>query len=205
MIKKITQSRWTHSAIYIGTAAQLTSSEYFYLVKKYWHGSSNTPLIIEGVLGKGTVINSLDDYLLASIRICRPSFLTVTDAKLVVEHVLSSTGTEYDFRQLFDLARYLMPFPILPRRWKSTLFQTPTASATKTVCSTLIAEAFQQVKYPILPELVSTADKSVLLSHGNPKLYTPDAYDYSPYFSVLKFPLRKLQKRHSYRELPWSD
>jgi len=203
MIRKITQSQWTHSAIYIGTPAELKSSKYYYLIEKHWHGDEDTPLMLEGILGKGTVINPLDDYLLASIRICRPTWLTEADRQLVVDHVLSSTGTEYDLRQLFDLARFLMPFPLLPRRWRSSLFEHNTGATTKTVCSTLIAEAFEKVKYPILPESITTEDGSIHLNHGNPKLYIPAAYDYSPYFTVLKMPLQKISNESGYRELPW--
>jgi len=205
MIRKITQSRWTHSAIYIGTAEQLKSSRYFDLVEKHWHGDKNTPLMLEGILGKGTVINAVDDYLAASIRICRPEFITQEDSLLVVDHVLSSAGTEYDLRQLFDLARYLMPFPLLPRLWKSTLFRQNSGKTVKTVCSTLIAEAFQNVNYPILPEPINLADGKTVLNHGNPKLYTPAAYDHSPYFTILKFPLNDIKSGNSYKNLPWND
>ncbi len=203
MIRKITRSRWTHSAIYLGTAAELESSQYAHLVEQHWSGDKNTPLVLEGILGKGTVINALDDYLLASIRICRPTSISDSDIAKVIDYVLASVGTEYDFRQLFDLARYLMPIPILPRRWKSTLFNHNKAFNSKTVCSTLIAEAFAKVQYPILPEEKVDSTGKTRLTPGNPRLYTPSAYDYSPYFSIIKLPLIDLREDNSYKQLPW--
>jgi len=119
--------------------------------------------------------------------------------------VVAALGSEYDMRQLIDLARFLMPWPIVPRRWRSSLFNYNPGENTKTVCSSLIAEAFQSVQYPILPSIdESGAGKSHLVA-GNPRLYTPSDYDYSPYFSILKFPLLAVANADGYRKLPWKE
>ena len=66
---------------------------------------------------------------------------------------------------------------------------------TKAICSTLIAEAFASIHYPILPESVSINGKTYgvapyvkseiehIRKHG---LYTPRDFDISPFFAIVK-------------------
>ncbi len=203
IIRTITQSRWTHSAIYIGSLVQHQGRPGYELLKQHWKGDHNEPLLLEGILGKGTIINSLFSYQTNSIRVCRPTTITPADIEQVIDYVVSALGTEYDMRQLFDLARFMMPWPIVPRRWRSTLFNYKPGENTKTVCSSLIAEGFQKVHYPILPLIKLDTDGKTTIKKRNPRLYTPADYDYSPYFSILKFPSMPSSVDSGYRNLPW--
>ena len=64
----------------------------------------------------------------------------------------------------------------------------------RAICSTLIAQAFQEVRYPILPEV--TFEKlddpacndcyREILHIRHYSLYTPRDFDISPYFEVVK-------------------
>lgn len=56
-------------------------------------------------------------------------------------------------KNLLDLARYLLPAPPVPLRWRRRLIAFGTGDPSRAICSTLIAEAFQSVHYPILPEV----------------------------------------------------
>ena len=84
-------------------------------------------------------------------RLSRPRGLSPTDAQKVIAYATKQLGSDYDVRQMVDLTRFVFPWSILPRRWRSTLFQRRAGQLTRTVCSTLIAEAFSHVRYPILP------------------------------------------------------
>ena len=81
-----------------------------------------------------------------------------------------------------------MPWPLLPRKWHSTLFNYKPGTRTKESCSSLLAEAFQSVNFPILP-LLKTDGKSLKLYKTNPRLYSPRDFDYSPYFDIIKYPM----------------
>ncbi len=79
----------------------------------------------------------------------------------VIAHAIRHLGNDYDVRQLLDLARFLFPWGILPRRWRSSLFQHNAGKPTHTVCSSLLAEAFSAVGFPVLPFIDRGADGSL--------------------------------------------
>jgi len=204
IIKTITQSKWTHAGIYIGSIAGISNPEQQELLRKHYDGSEHDRLIVEGILGKGTIVTNLEDYRLDNLRLCRPAMLSSQDAVEVVDFIINRVGSPYDFRQMLDLARFLFPWSILPRRWRSTLFTMKASDSTKAVCSTTIAEAFNQVSYPILPKARKLAGDKVELLFRNPRLYTPADYDYSPFFEILKFPKNQLNVEPVYHHLPWN-
>ncbi len=205
VIRVITQSRWTHSALFIGAPATYYGTPLYEQLMCYWSGSPQAPLVLEGLLGQGTVLNPLEQYAGDNLRICRPKGITKDDTQRVIQYAVDALGTEYDFRQLLDLARFLLPWALVPRRWRSTLFEAHAGKHTKTVCSTLIASAFSAVRFPILPHIFKATDGSIRLKARNPKLYTPADFDYSPYFEVLKFPPLPMTQVGLYSELPWED
>ena len=112
-------------------------------------------------------------------------------------------GCDYDVRQLLDLARFIFPYGIVPRRWRSSLFQHNAGTPTRTVCSSLIAAAFSSVHFPILPVISHNEDGSVTLYKRNFRLYTPSDFDYSPYFDIIKYAYMGLEDMEIYRKLPW--
>jgi hypothetical protein len=46
---------------------------------------------------------------------------------------------------LLDLARFMYPYGLLPRRWRSTLFAHKPGVNTRCICATMLVEAFQGV------------------------------------------------------------
>jgi hypothetical protein len=205
VIKTITQSIWTHSSLYIGRLHDIEDPELRTLVQQHYQGEPNEQLLIEPLLGKGTVITPLSAYKEDNIRICRPKSLSRPDMQKVMKHAIDHLGVDYDIRQLLDLARFLFPYSVLPRRWRSTLFQTHAGIPTKTVCSTMIASAFNSVHYPILPVIHRQEDGSLRLYKRNTRLYTPSDFDYSPYFDIIKYPFLGLDDIAVYRQLPWDQ
>ena len=202
VIKLITQSSWSHSALYIGRLHDIEDPKLREKAKQFCHDNLDAQFVIEGELGKGTIITPLTEYNKDHIRICRPRGLSPRDAQNVIRYAINQLGTGYDVRQIFDLARLLFPWRILPRHFRSKLFENHPDSTTKTVCSTVIAEAFNSVDFPILPHIEHDETKGIEMYYRNPKLYTPKDFDYSPYFEIIKYPFVSFDDY--YRKLPWN-
>jgi len=211
-ISFVTHSRWTHATLYIGKCSDYDDeSEILALIRTSFHGDTDEQLVVESLLGQGTIITPLSNYAIESMRLCRPRGIEEKDAKLVVLHALKQVGKAYDIRQLFDLARFLFPYTLIPRRWFSSLFNYKPGQATRTVCSTMLAESFMSVKFPVVP-VIQGVDSNIAVHKRNPKLFTPQDFDYSPYFEILKFPYVNYDKsflgirtKGGYRELPWHE
>jgi hypothetical protein len=203
VIKLVTQSPWSHAALYIGRIRDIDNPRLHDLVKSFYAGSEDEQLILESELGLGTLIRPITAYDKEHIRICRPRGLLPEDAHDVIRYAVSQVGSEYDVRQILDLARFLLPWRIMPRRWRSSLFNTNVGNVTKTVCSTLIAEAFGFVQFPILPLVKLDKDNNVQLYRRNPKLTVPSLFDYSPYFEIIKYPFLDYGRHENYHLLPW--
>jgi hypothetical protein len=207
IIKTVTFSNWTHAALYVGRIHDIEDPE----LREYinWHcdcDPGDEPLIIESLLESGTVVAPLSKYSGYHIRICRPKGLSHADAANVVRYSVSCLTLKYDIRQLLDLARFLFPFyGLLPRRWRSSLFAHNSGAPTHTVCSTMIAEAFHGVNFPILPLMIEDNHASMNLRERNSKLFAPADFDYSPYFEIIKYPLFAVDELAIYRKLPWED
>lgn len=206
VIKTVTQSRWSHAALYIGRLHEIENPRDRLRLKDFFDGQPDVQLIVESELGMGTVARPLSVYDKDHVRICRPKDLTYSDAQKVIHHAISRLGTDYDVRQVFDLMRFFFPYLILPRRWRSSLFKTHPGKTTKTVCSSMIAEAFGSIQYPILPLVKRSEDGKVNIYRRNPKLCTPSDFDYSPYFDIIKYPFSDFAKSEPhYRQLPWIE
>jgi hypothetical protein len=205
IIKLITQSSWTHAAIYIGRMYEIVSPINQSILKQYYQGDPRQNLVIESVLGQGTIVSTLDKYKNDHFRICRPTGITLNDTYKIIDYVVGKLGTEYNVRQLLDLGRFFFPYSFLPRRWRSSLFMHNIGSATKMVCSTMISKAFQSIKFPILPVRHIGSDGSINLYMRNPRLITPKDFDFSPFFNIVKYPLYGLEQRALYRQMPWNE
>ena len=203
VIKSITNSPWTHSVLYIGRLDQIRDESLQEKVSEYYQGESHEQLIIESMLGEGTVISPVTKYENEHLRICRPKGISRSDRQQVIAFSLSQLGYVYDVRHLLDLARFLLPYGIFPRRWRSTLFQQYAGRTTRNVCSYMLGEAFNSIDFPILPIAERSEDGSLKLYKRNPRLFTPKDFDYSPYFDIIKYPYFGLDDIAAYRGLPW--
>ena len=206
VIKIITLSPWTHAALYIGSLNEINDPKTRAIVEEhYYDGDPSEPLIVESLLGFGTVINKLSDYTTDNLRVCRPDGLSLADQKQVVGFAIEHLGISYDVRQLLDLARFMFPYAILPRHWRSSLFQHNAGRPTNVVCSSMIARCFQSVSYPMLPIIESDHKDRLKFHKRNFRLFVPSDFDYSPYFEVLKFPAWPISIKEGYRDLPWQE
>jgi len=180
-IKYLTQSTWSHSALYVGIIPDVIA------------GGGEAPVLIEVDIVQGVIAVPLARYSAFHTRVCRPAALSAADARRVVEYAVSRLGHTYDMKNLIDLARYLLPTPPLPIRWRRRMMALGSGDPTKSICSTLIAQAFQSVGYPILPDMIRRRDDPGADDHNREiltirhySLYTPRDFDISPYFEIVK-------------------
>lgn len=171
-IKYLTQSTWSHACLYVGGK----------------QAGVDQPCLIEADLNEGVTRVPLRKYEQFNIRICRPVGLSDADKAAIIEFASARVGHVYDLKNIFDLARYLIQNPAVPVRYRRDLITFGSGEPTQAICSTLIAEAYQTVNYPILPELIRVEDKkgeavSVARHFTH---YVPGDFDLSPYFSIVK-------------------
>lgn len=206
IIRRIIESPWTHAALYIGRLHDIEDENLQVMIRSHLPDvKENTRLVIEDTLDKGTAVVPLTFYRHHHIRICRPSGITPEDIQRVINYTIRALGQPYNVRQLLDLARFLLPWSLLPRRWGSSLFRTSTGQPESGVCSSLIAEAFASVQFPILPYTLPDEENGYEVFQRNPYLFTPKDFDFSPYFEIIKYPLFNLHEPLPYyRRLPWT-
>ena len=198
-IKYLTQSTWSHATLYVGD-----------LLPKPADGREPHELIEVNPVD-GCVSVPLSRYERFHTRICRPVGLTNADREAVMKFMISRLGTQYDMRNVLDLARFLLPTPPVPTRWRRRMIALGSGEPTRTICSTLIAEAFGRVEYPILPRVevidgegkaVSPFQRREILHIRHHSLYTPADFDLSPYFQIVK---PTLEQGFNYKGLTWAE
>jgi len=191
-IRYLTQSTWSHSALYVGLGAGLGERD-------------GEPLVlIEAELGKGVIASPLSKYQTFNTRICRPVGLTPEDRVKVMRYAVERIGYAYDLKNIIDLMRYFLPNPPVPARWRRRMIALGSGEPTRAICSTLIAQAFESVRYPILPEVRRVDDKSrkEILHIRHHTLYAPRDFDISPFFAVVK---PTIETGFDYKTMQWDS
>ncbi len=205
IIQHVTFSPWSHAALYIGRLHDIEDPYIRERIHKYYRGKPNDQLVIETIVGQGTVINCIKHYKDDHIRLCRPAGLAHQDAQQVIMRACENLGREYDIRHFLDLGRLFLRSLFVPPRFRSSLFNYRPGQATEDICSTMIAESFMAVKFPILPLIRRNDKKLYEIIPRNPRLYTPSDFDYSPYFDIIKYPIFHVAHPAHYRNLPWNE
>ena len=210
IIKYLTQSSWSHSALYVGD--RLISGSHP-KASHYWdlYGEDSRCMIVEADLTDGVEAVPLVKYADHNLRICRPFSISSEDLSAVVGEVVSHIGDDYDSRHLLALGRFLAPLPLIPQRWRRKALFAGRSSSRAVICSTLIARAFIHVRYPILPLLSRTESierKDRIFPYGrrfrsiHPRFILPRDFDLSPYFRIVKF--NQIEEgSFDYRSLEW--
>src|SRR5213594_743396 len=115
VIKYLTQSSWSHVAIYIGD--ELIRRRHPQAEQaRLWFGDEANYLLVEASVEEGVVFSPLSKYLNFNIRVCRPYNLRKDHLQVIFDEVLGQLGHTYDLRNAFDLARYFLPVSLVPRR-----------------------------------------------------------------------------------------
>lgn len=193
-VKYLTQSSWSHAAIYVGDMINQSDENGASLV------------LIEADLVEGVRAIPLSNYALMHTRICRPVGLNKKELRAVLQHAVSRIGHTYDLKNIVDLARYFITTPPVPGSWKRRMIAFGSGDPTRAICSSLIAEAFQSVRYPILPETelqqLETSEgeryQREIMHIRHHSLFAPRDFDVSPYFEIIK---PSLYEGFDFREL----
>jgi hypothetical protein len=146
-------------------------------------------MLVEADLVDGVRTVRLDHYAGFNIRICRPVNLTYEEKLKLINFAMSKLGHQYDLKNIFDLMRYLIQKPMVPNRYRRAMLALGSGEPTKAICSTLVAESFQEIDYPILPfsrSDKSSGDKRVRYVKRHFTYFTPRDFDLSPYFEIIK-------------------
>lgn len=223
VIKYLTQSSWSHAAIYVGDelmrrhlpqAGQLQAT----------FGNEAHFLLIEALVDGGVVAAPLSKYINFNIRVCRPYNLRKDHLQLILDDIVGQLGYTYDLQNVFDLARYFLPVSLVPRRFRRKALQFGSGLPTQVICSSMIASAFGKVGFPVAPTVIrqqqqSTAPASFLqrflprsapplpspvFRRPHPTLTTPRDFDLSPYFEIVKFNVIE-PSRFDYSRIVWAE
>ena len=198
-IKYLTQSTWSHSALHVGPIPGKTEPD------------GEPHVLIEALVEEGVISAPLSKYRDFHTRICRPLALSEAERRKVADFCIERIGYQYDTKNIVDLARYLLPTPPVPTRFRRRMIALGSGEPTRAICSTLIAQAFQLVRYPILPRVdyVHDPDSPVkdpeaqkeILRIRHHSLFTPRDFDISPYFSIVK---PTIEAGFDYTQIPWA-
>jgi len=192
IIKYLTQSTWSHSALYVGPIVGAAEPD------------GEPHVLIEAYVGEGVISAPLSKYRSYHTRICRPVGLSFEDRNTVCRYAINRIGFGYDTKNIIDLLRYLFPLPV-PQRWRRRMLALGSGDPTKIICSALIAQAFGAVRYPILPRITRAGSRQArleILYIRDSSLYTPRDFDISPYFEIIK---PTIEYGFDYTKLHWAD
>ncbi|TMV07823.1 lipo-like protein [Ruegeria sediminis] len=192
-IKYLTQSTWSHAAVFVGDALPEPAD------------GSERPQLVEVNLGEGCVAVPVSKYRCFNTRICRAAGLNDAERAAIVQFMVERIGLRYDMRNIFDLLRYFFPTPPVPVRWRRRMLAFGSGDPTRAICSSLIAQAFQSIRYPILPQIFQVGSEGEFsrrevfhIRHHS--LFAPRDFDISPFFEVVK---PTLALGFDFREIEW--
>lgn len=223
VIKYLTQSSWSHAAIYIGDELVRHRSPQLGQVRALF-GDEVHYLLVEALVEEGVVVSPLSKYINFNIRVCRPHSLRKDHLQLILDEVIGQLGYDYDLQNVFDLARYFLPVSLIPRRFRRKALQVGSGLPTQVICSGMLASAFDKVGFPIVPRVtphthdkprpLSLLSRLVPLAHTaappltfhrpHHTLITPRDFDLSPYFEIIKFNVIETN-RFDYSKIVWTE
>ncbi len=163
LIKRITRSTWSHVSMYVGPLEQ----------------GPDPRCIVEADIAAGVRSIRLSELQGMNVRVLRPIGLNDAVRDRLAQWVVGQIGGEYDHRHAWALARRFLR--LAP---KSGIAPAPNGiahSATRFICSSLLANAFALVGYPILP--IHTAVAAV--STADHRYVMPADFERAPVFEIV--------------------
>lgn len=227
-VKYLTQSCWSHSALYIGDALLRRGGALAEELRQRFGGGAGQ-LLVEALPG-GVVAEPVAKYLPFNLRILRPHRLRPEHLEEVLETAIAAIGLGYDLGNVLALLRYLFPVKIVPNRLRGSALRFGGIAGSEVICSSLLGHIFQQVHFPILPTVEYPPGAAPaprrgglrrFFGRGGPlrresplysglfksrpvTLLTPRDFDLSPYFEVIKFNFIA-GGDFDYRKIRWID
>jgi hypothetical protein len=163
LIKRLTRSTWSHVSMYVGPLEE----------------GPDPRCIVEADIAEGVRSIRLSELKGLNVRVLRPVALNDTDRSRLAEWVISRIGGEYDLKHAWALARSFLPVP--PKPDFPPASNGIAESASRFICSSLLANAFSVVGLAILP--VHTAVAAV--SAADQRYVIPGDFELAPAFEVV--------------------
>jgi hypothetical protein len=218
VIRYLTQSSWSHAALYIADDLRRVQPA---LADKLLsqHGADARHLLVEATAEDGVTCSPVLKYARYNIRICRPRGLRRDDFDCILREVTEQLGLPYNVRHVFELGRYFFPVSLIPRRFRRAALRLG-GSTTRVICTTMIARAFGGVGFPIVPRVTLDAEAvqhnwvgrmlgrngqrtRAVYQQEDPAFITPRDFDLSPYFDIVKFNVA--HGKFDYRRIEWAE
>ena len=162
LIKRITRSTWSHVAMYVGPLED----------------AADPLCIVEADIAQGVRSIRLSELEGLNVRVLRPIGLSDAARSRLAEWVVGRIGGEYDLKHVWVLARSFLG---LPPKVSIAAVNGIAESATRFICSSLLAHAFALVGYPILP--IHTAATN--LNAADHRYVIPSDFERAPVFEVV--------------------
>jgi Permuted papain-like amidase enzyme, YaeF/YiiX, C92 family len=164
LVRHITGSPWSHVSMYVGPRED----------------GPDPRCIVEADIAAGVSAIPLSELKGLNVRILRPAFLRDADRHRLADWVVSRIGDEYDVAHAWALARRLL-------RVSSTSRRPPAPSATaqgaaRFICSSLLAQAFLLVGYPIVPAQLGVRAAGI----ADHRYVTPRDFESAAMFEVVR-------------------
>lgn len=197
-IKYLSQSTWSHAALYVGDHLGVPPA------------GEPARVLCDVDINDGVRLIPMSEFTGLHTRICRPVGLSDGEIDALVDFMVSRVGYSYDLKNIIDLARYLIRTPPIPSSMKRRMLSLGSGEPTKAICSTLLAQAFESIHYPILPEIEqinpttpgAEQARAEILHIRHHSLYMPRDFDVSPFFRIIK---PRLDESFDFRRLMWSE
>lgn len=220
IIKYLTHSSWSHTALYVGDELVLRGGPLRELAIEHF-GDEADSLVVEA-LTEGVVASPLSKYVDHNLRVCRPHRLRPAHLTEVIDAAVDSIGMRYDLRNVVELALYLARVSLLPVRYRRRALRFG-RGGNKVICTSLLGRIFQDVGFPVLPSMAHRAAPGVpgrrtllarlgrrsepysaVYRRRHPTLLMPRDFDLSPFFEIVKFNVIA-ERTFDYARIEWED
>jgi hypothetical protein len=218
LIKYLTHSSWSHTALYVGDELLRRGGALRELALEHF-GDQAEHLVIEALM-EGVVASPLSKYAAHNVRICRPHRLRSEHLGSVMQGAIGAIGWRYDLRNVVDLALHLVGLSLLPLRYRQQALRSGRAG--EVICTSLLGRLFHDVGFPVLPSIslpdgeAQRPKRSLLRVLGRrhepysgvyrrrpPRLLMPRDFDHSPFFEIVKFNV-VAEGRFDYQRIEWA-
>jgi hypothetical protein len=223
LIKYVTQSSWSHAAIYVGDELLRREGALRDLAVEHF-GDEAEHLVVEALL-EGVVASPLTKYVDHNIRICRPHRLRGPHLRVILDEAVAAIGWRYDLRNVLDLFFHLVKAAVLSPHRRRRALRFGSGSVATAICTSLIGRLFHGVGFPVLPHVTRLDEPAAepgpekrrrytrrrkfepgaaLYRKRHPTHLMPRDFDLSPYFEIVKFNIVK-QRGFDYERIAWAE
>jgi len=187
IIKIVTKSNWSHCFLYMGDGKIIEADSIIY--ESAEPRKVKNPRVME---------NPVEKYFPYNIRIKRPEQITEEHLKQVLAEARNYVGKDYDKK---NIANFI---------WKGLGmkkfdFKKSMGSEDKYICSALIAKLFQNVGYPILPDVAIVEDGKRSIKKINYTHIAPGDFDLASSQYWRTIPFQGIGRTKHYTELIWDE